>query len=157
MLRTKKYRHVSGAAVRPPTIRAVKPVASGLLAGGKIARMSNGVKRRTMIVVNVRDTRIMQDMRTVIETHAFSVKAGKIWRENEYEAFIGWISANPTAGDVIPHTGGARKLRWGRDGMGKRGGVRVVFYNLAVDECVLLFEIYAKTARENILPKDLKG
>ena len=37
----------------------------------------------------------------------------------------GYLLAQPTAGDVVPGTGGVRKLRWARAGMGKRGGVRV--------------------------------
>jgi hypothetical protein len=32
----------------------------------------------------------------------------------------------PEAGDLIEATGGARKLRWSRKGMGKRGGSRVI-------------------------------
>jgi hypothetical protein len=96
-------------------------------------------------------------MRTVIETPAFSARSKKIWRDDEYDAFIGWIAEHPMAGDVIPHSSGARKVRWARGGTGKQGGARVIFYNLASDGCVLLFDIYAKSERENILPKDLKG
>jgi hypothetical protein len=43
--------------------------------------------------------------------------------------FVGWIAANPLAGDVIPGSGGCRKVRWSRSGMGKRGGVRVIYFN----------------------------
>jgi hypothetical protein len=42
-----------------------------------------------------------------------------------------WIMSptTPRAGDLIPGTGGVRKLRWGLEGRGKRGGARVVYLN----------------------------
>ena len=43
------------------------------------------------------------------------------------------IASNPLAGDVIPGTGGLRKVRYSRQGTGKRGGVRVVHYNVLSD------------------------
>jgi hypothetical protein len=36
------------------------------------------------------------------------------------------LIVNPEAGDVIPGSGGVRKLRWGVAGRGKRGGLRVI-------------------------------
>jgi hypothetical protein len=37
------------------------------------------------------------------------------------------LAANPEAGDLVPGTRGVRKLRWTRPGMGKRGGLRVLY------------------------------
>jgi hypothetical protein len=34
----------------------------------------------------------------------------------------------PDAGDIIPGSGGCRKLRWAAKGHGKRGGARVIYY-----------------------------
>ncbi|WP_315139613.1 transcriptional regulator [Achromobacter marplatensis] len=90
-------------------------------------------------------------MLTVIETEVFSVWAGKVWSDAEREAFVDWIAVNPEAGDVIPGSGGCRKVRWSRSGMGKRGGSRVIYYlRLANGEVVLLI-VYAK-ARFDDLP-----
>jgi hypothetical protein len=77
-------------------------------------------------------------MRTVIETPTFQKQAEKIWSESERLAFIDWIAVNPLAGDVIPGADGARKVRWGRAGAGKRGGVRVVYFNLTEQGVVVL-------------------
>jgi hypothetical protein len=63
---------------------------------------------------------------TVAETAPFVRQAEKIWSDTEREEFVGYIAANPRAGDVIPETGGIRKVRWGRRGSGKRGGARVI-------------------------------
>ena len=39
------------------------------------------------------------------------------------------ISQNPDIGDVVPKSGGVRKVRFARQGGGKSGGVRVIYYN----------------------------
>ena len=43
-----------------------------------------------------------------------------------------------------------RKLRWSRAGMGKRGGVRVLYYVQDKLGRIWLLTVYAKSARENI-------
>jgi hypothetical protein len=39
------------------------------------------------------------------------------------EELIGYLSRNPTAGNLVPGAGGIRKLRWRLEGRGKREGV----------------------------------
>ena len=51
------------------------------------------------------------------------------------------------AGDVIPGTGGARKIRFGRAGGGKRGGYRTVHYYAAEDVPVFLLAVISKGQR----------
>ncbi|MCM0044775.1 MAG: type II toxin-antitoxin system RelE/ParE family toxin [Burkholderiaceae bacterium] len=89
-------------------------------------------------------------MRTVIETPTFQKQAEKLWTEPDRLAFIDWIAAHPLAGDVIPGANGARKVRWARQGTGKSGGARVIYFNLTEDEIVLLVAVYAKSERENM-------
>ncbi len=60
------------------------------------------------------------------------------------------LHANPESGDVVPGSGGCRKIRWSRTGTGKRGGVRVIYYNQIADGRIYLLLIYAKSAQENI-------
>ena len=48
---------------------------------------------------------------TVAETQAFARAAEKIWSEDERSALVNVLAHNPEAGDVIPGTGGVRKLR----------------------------------------------
>ncbi len=95
-------------------------------------------------------------MRTVVETAEFQKQAKAVWNTAEREAFIDWIAANPEAGDVIPGADGARKVRWSRAGMGKRGGVRVIYFHLTDDGIVLLVMVYAKALQDNVKPKDIK-
>ncbi|PRC94330.1 transcriptional regulator [Solimicrobium silvestre] len=76
-------------------------------------------------------------------------------RDTEREEFIDWIADNPLAGDVISGSGGLRKVRWSRSGMGKSGGARVIYYTrLASGELVLLL-VYAKAKFDNLRPEFL--
>jgi len=95
-------------------------------------------------------------MRTVIETPTFQKQAGKIWSEEERMAFINWIAEHPTAGDVIPGTDGARKVRWSMAGKGKSGGIRVIYFNLTEQGTVVLITLYQKAEQANIQPNDIK-
>jgi hypothetical protein len=69
-----------------------------------------------------------EGLMTVAETAPFIRQAAKLWTEDDRNAFVDFIAANPDAGDVIPDTGGLRKVRWNRPGTGKRGGVRVIYF-----------------------------
>ena len=89
-------------------------------------------------------------MFTVVETPAFSKLCGDYWTEDAREAFAAWIAADPEAGDVIPGSGGCRKVRWSRTGTGKRGGVRVIYYNQRADGRIYLLLIYAKSSEDNV-------
>jgi hypothetical protein len=62
---------------------------------------------------------------------------------------------NADVDDVIRGSGGCRKVRWKRAGRGKRGGVRVIYYNRLADEEIHLLLIYAKGVRDDIDAKTL--
>ena len=95
-------------------------------------------------------------MLTVVESPLFSKLWPDYWTEEERGDFAAFIAGHPDAGDVVPGSGGCRKVRWSRKGVGKRGGVRVIYTaRLAAGELVLLV-IYAKSARDNIPAHVLK-
>lgn len=89
-------------------------------------------------------------MFTVIETPVFTRYWPDYWDEDERGEFVAWLVANPVAGDVVPGSGGCRKVRWARPGMGKRGGTRVIYFNQLEDGVIYLLLIYAKGAVDNI-------
>jgi len=70
---------------------------------------------------------------TVAETAVFVRQAGALWSDDERFEFVDFIARNPEA-DLIPASGGVRKVRWGRQGSGKRGGIRVI-YSITTPEC----------------------
>jgi putative transcriptional regulator len=84
---------------------------------------------------------------TVAETPLFVRQAEAVWDDAEREAFFQFIASHPTAGDVIPETGGVRKLRWTRAGSGKRGGVRVIYFYHDAGRPLYLLMVYAKARR----------
>jgi hypothetical protein len=89
-------------------------------------------------------------MLTIFETPTFVAEAAKIWSTEERLEFFAWIATEPEAGVVIPGSGGCRKLRWSRPGMGKQGGARVIYFtHLEAGElCMLL--VYPKAAKDDI-------
>ena len=89
-------------------------------------------------------------MYTIIETAMFRRYAEQVWQDDEREAFITWLAADPLVGDVIPGSGGVRKVRWRRQGRGKRGGVRVIYYNTLGHGQVWLLIVYAKSKFDNL-------
>ena len=92
-------------------------------------------------------------MLTDVETEEFKAWAAQVWSDTEREAFIDWIADNPEAGDVIPGTSGLRKVRWGRSGMGKRGGARVIYFTRNARGEIVLVLVYAKAKFDNIRPE----
>lgn len=87
---------------------------------------------------------------TVSETDVFKRYAAAIWDDDERLAFISWIAANPDAGPVVPGTGGVRKVRWSRAGMGKRGGARVIYYTELEDGKIWLLIVCTKAKFDNL-------
>ncbi len=94
---------------------------------------------------------------TVAETALFARQAQDVWDQAERQAFVDFIAQNPEAGDVIPETGGVRKIRWARAGTGKRGGARVVYFYHDRDRPLCLLMVYAKARRENLTPDEKKA
>jgi hypothetical protein len=89
-------------------------------------------------------------------TYDVTCSRSTIWSTEERLAFFSWIASDPEAGTVIPDSGGCRKVRWSRPGMGKQGGVRVIYFTRlpAGELCMLL--VYPKAVRDNIPARILK-
>jgi hypothetical protein len=88
-------------------------------------------------------------MLTVIETPIFLRYAAEVWSDEEREAFVDWIASHPDAGDLIPGTGGLRKVRWSRAGMGKQGGARAIYFIRPNGDEIVLLLAYAKAKFDN--------
>lgn len=95
-------------------------------------------------------------MFTFIELHPFAAVRDKYLNDDEFAALQLYLAEHPDEGDVIPHSGGCRKLRWAIEGRGKRGGVRVIYFLRLNPDQIVLVTMYAKSAQGNIDPKLLK-
>lgn len=89
-------------------------------------------------------------MQTVAELPEYLRRAGKLLNESERLAVIDYLAQHPKAGDLLEGTGGVRKLRWGRDGRGKSGGVRVIYYFHSEAMPLYLLTLFAKNERANL-------
>ncbi len=95
-------------------------------------------------------------MNTVIETKQFISKAGQLMTAAEKVALIKLVAHDPEAGDVIPRTGGVRKLRVAAKGRGKSGGYRLIYYFYNDKNPVLLFTIYGKNEKSDLTRQEEK-
>ena len=95
-------------------------------------------------------------MLTVVETLLFHKLWPLYWTEDERGAFAAYIAQHPAAGDVVPGSGGIRKVRWSRAGMGKSGGVRVIYFTRNAEGEVVLLTLYAKAKTDNLTGAKLK-
>lgn len=93
---------------------------------------------------------------TVVELPLFQRQARDVWDDADRSAFVDFIARNPDSGDLIPDTGGIRKIRWRRQGSGKRGGARVVYFYHDAQMPIFLLLVYAKAQRENMTPDEKK-
>ena len=89
-------------------------------------------------------------MLTVAETEVISRYAIDYWTEDEREAFAVWIAENYNAGDVVRGSGGCRKIRRAHKGIGKSGGVRVIYYNMLEGETIWLLFLFLQKTRTRI-------
>ena len=89
-------------------------------------------------------------MNTVVELPEFIRRASKLLREIEREQLIQYLAVNPQAGVLLEGTGGIRKLRWKREGSGKSGGVRVIYYYHDGRYPLFLLTLFGKSEKSNI-------
>ena len=87
---------------------------------------------------------------TVIETPTFSRLWPRYWTEEEFGEFAGWLAANPEAGKLVRGSSGVRKVRWMRRGVGKSGGVRIIYFNQLSNRRIWLLLIYSKSQADSL-------
>lgn len=80
----------------------------------------------------------------------FSAAAKNYLGEDRLGELQEYIAKTPDRGDLIPRTGGVRKLRYAYDALGKRGGLRVIYYVREHERHIWLIAIYGKNATENM-------
>lgn len=91
---------------------------------------------------------------TVVETPEFIARTGKLMADEEREALIDYLARNPTAGDLVTGTGGVRKLRWGLEGRGKRGGARIIYFFHSAEIPLFALTAFAKNERTDLSQED---
>jgi hypothetical protein len=96
----------------------------------------------------------MKAMTKSVRTATFSRRAKRLLLEAEIARMEESITKRPEAHPVVAGTGGVRKARWARPGMGKSGGVRAVYYYQARAGIVYMLDIYAKNEKASLTAAD---
>jgi hypothetical protein len=92
-----------------------------------------------------------------IETSLFTKLALQHLTDDEYAALQAALMRHPDTGDLVPGSGGVRKLRWAGSGRGKRGGLRIIYYWRSRAGQIWLLTLYAKNERSTIPPHILRA
>ena len=93
----------------------------------------------------------------IVETTLFTRQFQTLLPDEAYGDLQSEIVKRPDAGVLIPGSGGIRKLRWGYQGQGKRGGLRIIYYWAVAQEQVLMLLIYPKNVQDNLSPSQLRA
>lgn len=88
----------------------------------------------------------------LLEAPAFTRLLPAYMEDEEYLHFQVFLIANPEAGDVVPETGGFRKVRWldPQRRKGKRGGLRILYYYFPDDAQLWLVTLYDKDQADDL-------
>ena len=92
----------------------------------------------------------------IVETQPYQRAVQRVWDSSTQMEFKTFIGLNPEAGDIIPGTGGIRKVRWQGSGHGKRGGVRIIYYVYNEYYPIYLLYAYPKNVQVNLSEDEKK-
>ena len=92
----------------------------------------------------------------LIETAVFTRLVQATLSDEQYRQLQLYLMLRPDAGDLIPGSGGLRKVRWQLSGRGKRGGARVIYYWKAAAGQIFLLFLYPKNVRSDLTPAELR-
>ncbi|MGE0716612.1 MAG: type II toxin-antitoxin system RelE/ParE family toxin [Alphaproteobacteria bacterium] len=90
----------------------------------------------------------------MVQTHIFARKFPTLLGEDELAALELLLAASPTAGELVPDTGGVRKLRVAARSKGKRGGARVLYFATDDTMPIFLLTIYGKDEKDDVSPAE---
>ena len=94
-----------------------------------------------------------------IETPTFTRYLGNYLDDEGYRRLQTSLMANPEAGDIIPDSGGFRKVRWQdlRRKKGKRGGLRIIYYLFPEEAQIWFVTVYDKDQKDDLTPAEKRA
>jgi mRNA-degrading endonuclease RelE of RelBE toxin-antitoxin system len=91
-----------------------------------------------------------------VETPVFTREVTTLLSDEEYRGLQLALLFRPEQGPVIARSGGLRKIRWKRTGVGKRGGLRVIYFWDKGGETIYMLLVYPKSEQEDLTPSQLR-
>ena len=93
-----------------------------------------------------------------LETPLFTRLLRDYLTDDSYRELQRALMENPEMGNLMPGTGGFRKVRWqdARRGKGKRGGLRIIYYYLTADHQIWFFTLYGKDEAADLTTEEKK-
>ena len=95
-------------------------------------------------------------MYTFIESSIFERICPIYLDDDEYAELQQYMMQRPEAGKLVPGSGGVRKLRWRRPGMGKRGGLRIIYAVRYEPNEFWMLTVYTKAKHDTVPAHILK-
>jgi hypothetical protein len=94
---------------------------------------------------------------TFVESSVFERLLPVYLDDDEYAELQQHLMLYPEAGHLVPGSNGVRKLRWARSGMGKRGGLRMIYYVQFEPNEFWMLTLYSKAKKDNVPGHILKA
>jgi len=91
-----------------------------------------------------------------VETPVFTKRVKELLPDEDYRALQIALLLRPEQGPLIKGGAGLRKIRWAPRGLGKRGGLRVIYFWRPIDQAFYMLFAYAKTEQEDLTPDQLR-
>ncbi|MBZ5667801.1 MAG: toxin [Acidobacteriia bacterium] len=94
-----------------------------------------------------------------IEAPAFTRRLSGYLNDDDYRELQARLGANPELGNLMPGTGGFRKMRWAdvRRGKSRRGGLRIIYYHFPSDHQIWLMTLYDKNEAADLTTEQKKA
>lgn len=89
-------------------------------------------------------------MHTIVELPEYKKRVEKLLTDEENKQIISYLAEHPKAGVLMQGTGGVRKLRWVKEGGGKSGGVRVIYYYHCEEIPLFMLSLFGKNEKANL-------
>ena len=91
-----------------------------------------------------------------VETPVFTTALKRLLVDEQYRRLQGALMLRPEQGPVIPGSAGLRKVRWAGPGIGKRGGLRVIYYWAPAEAAFYMLYVYSKHEQGDLTPVQIR-
>jgi hypothetical protein len=92
-----------------------------------------------------------------VETPVFTATITGLTDDDSYRRLQIALMLRPEQGPVIPGSSGLRKVRWAGRGVGKRGGLRIIYYWSRTEAAFYMLYAYAKAAQGDLTPTQTRA